>query len=75
LKEGEEVVLNPKALLGEKAKTRQATEAEQGPGLNGDGEAKPKGKGKNKGTGAIDVFPKGASPGGSGPPVRGSLAK
>jgi multidrug efflux pump subunit AcrA (membrane-fusion protein) len=80
LKEGEEVVLNPRALLGDKAKTRQPTEADRGPGPNGEGEGdtKPKGKGKNKPAGgpAIDVFPKGVSPGGGGqPPTRGGLAK
>jgi HlyD family secretion protein len=80
LKEGEEVVLNPRALLGDKAKTRQPTDADRGPGPNGEGEGdgKPKGKGKNKPVGgpAIDVFPKGVSPGGGGqPPTRGGLAK
>jgi HlyD family secretion protein len=76
LKEGDEVVLNPKALLGDKAKTRQATEAERGPGMNGDWEGKPKGKGKNKlnGPPADEPFPK-AGPAGSQPPTRGGLAK
>jgi hypothetical protein len=78
LQEGDEVVLNPKALLGDKAKTRQPTDAERGPGMNGDGdgEGKPKGKGKNKlnGPPVDEAFPK-AGPAGSLPPTRGGLAK
>jgi multidrug efflux pump subunit AcrA (membrane-fusion protein) len=73
LADGDVVVLNPKVMLGDKAKTRQPTDADHGPA--GEGEGKPKGKGKTKPTGpAIDVFPKGGPPA-SIPPARGGLAK
>ncbi|HEX4590373.1 MAG TPA: hypothetical protein VH120_10620 [Gemmataceae bacterium] len=76
LKEGDEVVLNPKSLLGDKAKTRQPTEAEHGPGTNGEGEGKPKGKNKAKPNlpPLDEPLPKGGPPG-SLPPTRGGLAK
>jgi hypothetical protein len=76
LKEGDEVVLNPKALLGDKAKTRQPTDAERGPGMNGDWEGKPKGKGKGKPNALpVDEADPKAGPAGSLPPTRGGLAK
>jgi multidrug efflux pump subunit AcrA (membrane-fusion protein) len=76
LSDGDEVVLNPKVLLGDKAKTRQPNEAASGPGLNGEGEGNGKTKGKGKPIAPLidDVLPKGGSPGGP-PPNRGGLAK
>jgi multidrug resistance efflux pump len=76
VKDGEEVVLNPRAMLGDKAKTRQPAEAEQhGNGLNGEGDGKSKGKPKGKVSGPPpgEDYPKGG-PGGP-PPGRGSMAK
>jgi len=71
LAEGEEVVLNPKVLLGDKAKTRQPTEGDRGPGEGG-GEGKAKGKGKVKGPGGPpDGLPPGGPAGGGAPPTRG----
>ncbi len=75
LKEGEQIVLNPKALLGDKAKTRQVIDNERG---GQDGESKGKGKGKGKGGpgggrgGPPDGFP---GNGGGMPPGRGGMAK
>ena len=73
LSDGDEVVLNPKVLLGDKAKTRQPAESDQAPA--GDAEGTPKDKGKTKPTSAsIDVLPKGGPPA-SVPPAHGGLAK
>jgi HlyD family secretion protein len=71
LKEGEEVILNPKVLIGDKAKTRQPVDNERG-GPNGEGDGKAKGKSKGKGKPADDGPP---GNGGSVPPTRGGLAK
>ncbi len=58
LKEGEEVVLNPRVLLGDKVKTRQVIESDRQNGFGG-GEGK-KGDGKRKGgTGGKSGYPKG----------------
>ena len=54
LKEGEVVVLNPRVLIGDKAKTRQAGDVDRGVQTEG----KAKGKGKNRGQGKTG-FPKG----------------
>ena len=54
LKEGEVVVLNPRVLIGDKAKTRQAGDVDRGVQTEG----KAKGKGKNRGQGKAG-FPKG----------------
>jgi hypothetical protein len=91
LKEGDEVVMNPKVLLGDKAKTRQANDTERGAATGGDGEGRPKGRGKGKGKmGGPPAnglpgddgpgpggYPKSGPPGaGAGPPAgRGGLAK
>ena len=72
LKEGDEVVLNPKVLLGDKVKTRQANEAERAPGMPGEGDGKAKGKGKSKGKPPADDAP---PSGGALPPARAGLAK
>jgi hypothetical protein len=72
LKDGEVVVLNPKAILGDKAKTRQVIDNPRG-GMNG-GEGKGKGRGKNKpNIDKSDMMPPGingggAPPGGAGAP-------
>ncbi|HEY1376027.1 MAG TPA: hypothetical protein VGF55_04505, partial [Gemmataceae bacterium] len=83
LQEGEEVILNPKVLLGDRAKTRQPAEADHGNGLGGDGQGRPKGKGKGKAkpVGEDGPLPPGGpvpgGPAGAGgpPPGRGGLAK
>jgi hypothetical protein len=84
LKEGEQVVLNPKVILGEKAKTRQVIEVDRNGvgGGGGDAEGKGKGKGKGKpkgmspGDGPLDGMPSGpGGPGGGGPPAGGRMAK
>jgi hypothetical protein len=68
LKEGEEVVLNPRVLLGDKVKTRQVIENDR-PGGAGGGEGK-KGDGKRKGgPGGKAGFPKGDMSGPQGAPV------
>jgi len=81
LKEGENVVLNPRALVGDRVKTRQVNEygREDGAPGEGAGKGKGKGKGKNRGQGK-GGFPKefdgppmdgpggpGGGPGGFGP--------
>lgn len=81
LKEGENVVLNPRALVGDRVKTRQVNEygREDGTPGEGGGKGKGKGKGKNRGQGK-GGFPKefdgppmdgpggpGGGPGGFGP--------
>jgi HlyD family secretion protein len=72
LKEGDEVILNPKVLLGDKVKTRQANESERGPGMPGEGDGKGKGKAKGiKGKPPADDVP----PSGASPPARAGLAK
>jgi hypothetical protein len=86
LKEGDVVVLNPRALLGERAKTRQAAE-ERGGGGGGEGKGKGKGRG---GKGRSGGFPKDGPPdgfmpggpgmgpggrGGPGPGPNGRLSK
>lgn len=77
LSEGDEVVLNPKVLLGDKAKTRQVIENERGGGGMG-GSEKGRGKGKNRSGGpSMDRGGPTGSPGGGGgaPPNRGAMAK
>jgi hypothetical protein len=66
LNEGDIVVLNPKAILGDKAKTRQVIDNNRD-GLSGDG------KGKGKAKPSRDAIPPGmggggAPPGGAGAP-------
>jgi multidrug resistance efflux pump len=74
LQEGEEVVLNPRAIIGDKVKTRQAVEVERASDATGEGDGKGKGKAKVKPEIPLEPGgPKGTSP--SGPPPRGSLAK
>jgi hypothetical protein len=85
LKEGEEVVLNPKVLLGDKVKTRQVIEQDRNgpPGPGGEGKAKGKAKGKGKSDGMPPggppdgMLPPGGGPGNGGglPPGRGGMAK
>jgi HlyD family secretion protein len=73
LKDGEEVILNPKALLGDKVKTRQANDSDRVAGAPTD---KAKGKAKGKGKPPADDAPPGPGPAGGGvPPTRGGLAK
>lgn len=65
LQEGDEIVINPKAILGDKVKTRQVIDNERG-GMPGGGEGKGRGKGKRGG----DMMPGGgAPPGGGGAPA------
>jgi multidrug resistance efflux pump len=75
VEEGEEVVLNPRALLGDRAKTRQAVEVERATDVTGEGDSKGKNKDKsNKLVSPIEpAQPKNGSAGGL--PPRGSLAK
>jgi hypothetical protein len=58
LKEGEVVVLNPRVLIGDKAKTRQAGDVDRGVTTEGGSGGKSKGKGKGRGPGK-NGFPKG----------------
>jgi multidrug efflux pump subunit AcrA (membrane-fusion protein) len=76
LKEGEVVVLNPRVLVGDKVKTRQAGDVDRGVTTEGGSGGKGKGKGKNRGPGK--GFPKGDEgmppmdgPGGPGGPGGG----
>jgi HlyD family secretion protein len=79
LSEGDEVVLNPKVLVGDKTKTRQPTEGEHAPSINGDDDSQPKGKDKAKPDDRHPIeegYPKGGPiAGGSLPPTRGGMAK
>ncbi len=70
LKDGEEVVLNPKALIGDKAKTRQPVEAEHGPELNSEGEVKPTAKSKPAAAPLIGALVPKGRPAGSGTPAK-----
>lgn len=67
LHEGEVVVLNPKALVGDRVRTRQVNEngRDDGTGGGGEGKGKGKGKGKNRGKAGFqkDMF--------DGPPIDG----
>jgi hypothetical protein len=72
LKEGEVVVLNPKAILGDKAKTRQVIDNARGGMPGSDGKGKGRGKGKPN-FDKSDMMPPGmngggAPPGGAGAP-------
>jgi HlyD family secretion protein len=71
LHEGEVVVLNPKALVGDRVKTRQPNDNSRDDGSGGegkgDGKVKGKGKGKNRGQGKTG-FPKDNF---DGPPIDG----
>src|SRR5262245_41797914 len=68
LQEGEQVVLNPRALVGDRVKTRQINENGRDDGTPGEGgfKGKGKGKGKNRGQGK-GGFPKDFD----GPPMDG----
>ncbi|HTK77368.1 MAG TPA: hypothetical protein VL371_19040, partial [Gemmataceae bacterium] len=60
LNEGEVVVLNPRVLIGDKAKTRQAGDVDRGVTTEGGSGGKGKGKGKGRGQGKgfkIDDMP------------------
>jgi HlyD family secretion protein len=75
LAEGDVVVLNPKAILGDKAKTRQVIDTERGGAFGGEG--KGKGRGKNKPNfDKSDMMPPGppGMPGGGGAPPGGGGA-
>lgn len=81
LNAGDEVVLNPKVLLGDRAKVRTAGNAErpEGNGFGGEGKGKGKGKGKNGMKGGFpkdEAYPdKGGYPGkGGGSPIAGEKA-
>jgi len=79
LSEGDEVVLNPKALVGDRAKVRTPGDAERPDGgLGGDGKGKGKGRGKNGMKGGFpkdDAFPdKNGYPGKGAGPVAGEKA-
>lgn len=72
LQEGDEIVLNPKAILGDKVKTRQVIENERGGMSGGNGEGKGRGKGKRGGDGMPpNMMPGGGAPGGGAPPGGG----
>jgi HlyD family secretion protein len=85
LKEGEEVIINPRALLGDRVKTRQANENGRGDGgPGGEGKAKGKGKGRGQSKGfPKDMMPDGMPPmdgpgdlrGGPGVPPNGRMGK
>jgi HlyD family secretion protein len=64
LSAGDQVVLNPKAILGDKAKTRDEAEAPRGPRSNGGKGTESKGKTSGKPAGAS------ANPGAAGSPKK-----